>query len=258
MSSSRGHIPVTDSEPIENPIEEGKRVLDAAKEAGLTVRLIGGTAIWQRSETMREGPFERGYRDVDFVTVREDEDEVVDLMVELGYEENKQINRMRRYRLEFHDPVNDRKADYIVDRFEFCHAWSLRERVNVDDPTVPIEDLLLSKLQIYEISDRDIRDIIAMVNDHPIDPDGDTDAIDPDYIAELCSTDWGLYKTSTTNLGRVGTYLENNDLPIEVDRLHDRLDVLQAAIEEEPKSIRWKLRSLIGERKQWYKQPELT
>jgi len=249
---------VSETEPVEDPIEEGSRVIEAAKERGLTVRLIGGTAIHAHSETVREDPFERGYRDVDFVTVREDEDEVVELMTDLGYEENKQINRMQRYRLEFHDPVNDRKADYIVDRFEFCHDWGLRDRVHEDDPTVPIEDLLLSKLQIFEISDRDIRDIIAMFNDHPVETGGATDAIDPEYVAGLCRADWGLFKTTTMNLDRVEEYLDANDLPIDEERLRDRVDRLRTAIETEPKSITWKLRSLIGERKQWYKKPELT
>jgi len=105
---------VTESEPLEHPVAEGQRVIDAAKEAGLTVRLIGGTAIRDHSESAREEPFERGYRDVDFVIVREDKNDVIDLMIELGYEENEQINRLRRYRLEFHDTSTP-----IVWRFSF-------------------------------------------------------------------------------------------------------------------------------------------
>lgn len=249
---------MSETEPLEDPVAEGRRVIDKANEAGLTVRLIGGTAIREHSETAREAPFEREYRDVDFVTVREDEDEVVDLMLDLGYDENKRLNRMHRYRLEFHDPINDRKADYIIDRFDFSHEWELRERVDEDAPTVPIEDLLLSKLQIYEISDRDIRDIIAMLNDHPAEHGEDPETIDPDYVAELCRTDWGLYKTTTINLDRVTEYLESNDVPIDEERLHDRVDALEAEIEEAPKSLRWKLRSIVGERKRWYKRPELS
>lgn len=249
---------VSESDPLEDPVEEGKRVLEAAEEEDLMVRLIGGTAIRRHSESAREEPFERGYRDVDFVTIREDEDAVIDMMVDMGYEENKQINRMQRYRLEFQDPVNERKADYIIDRFEFCHAWGLRDRVDEDYPTVPIEDLLLSKLQIFEISDRDIRDIIAMFNDHPVEAGEDAETIDPTYIADLCRTDWGLCKTTTMNLDRVEDYVDANDLPIDEATLLDRVRALGDEIERQPKSLRWKLRALIGERKQWYKRPELT
>lgn len=245
-------------DPLADPIEEGRRVVEAAREEGLLVRSIGGTAIWEHSETMHDEPFARDYRDVDFVTTREDKDAVIAFMQELGYEQNERFNTMHRFQLEFQDPVNERKADYIVDRFRFCHSWSLRERIELDYPTVPIEDLLLSKLQIAEISDRDIRDIIAMFNDHPVGSDVETDAIDADYISGLCQSDWGLYKTTTMNLDRVESYLSEEDLPIDEARLSGRVDALREAIETEPKTIRWKLRSLVGERKQWYRRPELS
>jgi hypothetical protein len=103
-----------------------------------------------------------------------------------------------------------------------------------------------------------VRDIVAMLNDHPVERGDDTDSIDPDYVAGLCADDWGLYKTVTMSLDRVDSYVANNDLPIDEGRLQRRVDELRAAIEGEPKSLRWKLRSLIGERKQWYRQPDLT
>jgi len=221
------------------------------------VRIIGGTAINNHSPAAREEPFKRGYRDVDFVGTRDEEDALVDLMTDLGYEGNERFNTMRRFRLEFMDPVNERKADYILDRFDFCHQWDLHDRLERDHPTVPIEDLLLSKLQIVEVSDRDIRDILAMLNDHPVSEDDDVEAIDPSYVSGLCSTDWGLYKTVTMSLDRVDEYLTDGELSVDEETIQPHIDALRAAIEERPKSVRWKLRSLLGERKQWYKRPEL-
>ena len=247
----------TQTELIEDPIEEGERVIEAADDRDLTVRLIGGTAIYQHAETAREQPFKRGYRDVDFVATREDKNEVIELMKELGYDANKRFNTMRRFRLEFTDPVNERKADYIIDQFDFCHSWSMRDRVEEDYPTIPIEDLLLSKLQIVEVSDRDARDMIAMLADHPIEASEDTEVIDPRYVAGLCGGDWGLYKTVTMSLDRIEEYVANNDLPLDEEEIADRVDALYNAIESESKSVRWKLRSLVGERRQWYKRPEL-
>ncbi|MFB6183353.1 MAG: hypothetical protein ABEI96_02255 [Haloarculaceae archaeon] len=250
---------MSENAPLEDPVEEGRRVVEAADDAGLTVRQIGGTAIWEHAETVREGPFERDYRDVDFVATTAEEGDVVDLMVdELGYEANKRFNTMRRFRLEFFDEENDRKADYILDRFEFCHQWSLKDRLDVDYPTVPIEDLLMSKIQIVEASDRDVRDIVAMVNDHPVQARDDTEVIDPRYIADLCKDDWGLYRTTTDSIDRVEEYLQTNDLPVDETELSDRLESIRNKIESEPKTLRWKLRSVIGEHKQWYDQPELT
>lgn len=248
---------MTESEPLTDPIEEGMRVVEEADERGLTVRLIGGTAIYQHSKTVRSGPFQREYRDVDFVARREDEDEIIELMTDLGYKANSRFNTMRRFRLEFTDPVNERKADYIIDRFDFCHSWSMRDRLDKDHPTIPIEDLLLSKLQIFEASDRDVRDMISMLADHPVEVTDNADAINPEYIADLCRNDWGLFKTVTMSLDRIDEYVSNNDLPIDEAQLTDRVEAIRSAIENEPKTLRWKLRSLIGERKQWYKRPEL-
>jgi hypothetical protein len=248
---------VTESALLPDPIAEGERVIEAADDRGLTVRLIGGTAIYQHAESAREEPFKRGYRDIDYVATREDEDGIVEMMTDLGYEPNERFNTMRRFRLEFTDPANNRKADYIIDRFDFCHTWDLRGRIDVDYPTIPIEDLLLSKLQIVEPSDRDVRDMIAMLADHPVEPSGGTETIDADYVADLCRSDWGLYRTVTMSLERVSEYVSNNELPLGDADVESRVERLRTAVENEPKSLRWKLRSLIGERKQWYKQPEL-
>lgn len=248
---------MSETELLSDAVEEAQRVIDTADDRGLTVRLIGGTAINKHTPSAREEPFKRGYRDVDFVGTRSEEDDIVDLMTDLGYEENERFNTMRRFRLEFTDPVNERKADYILDRFDFCHQWDLHDRLELDHPTVPIEDLLLSKLQIVEVSDRDVRDILAMLTDHPVSEDDDTEAIDPSYVAQLCRKDWGLCKTVTMSLDRVDDYVDNNQLPVDEETIKTRIDALQSAIEDSPKSLRWKLRSVIGERKQWYKRPEL-
>jgi len=248
---------MTETDPLADPTEEAMRVVEAADERDLTVVLIGGTAIYRHAETAREEPFKRGYRDVDFVGTREAEADIGDLMTDLGYEANERFNTMRRFRLEFFDPVNERKADYVIDRFDFCHTWGLRDRIERDHPTIPIEDLLLSKLQIVEVSDRDVRDMIAMLADHPVEESDDTERIDPAYVAGLCSEDWGLYKTVTMSLDRIDEYVANNDLPLDEAEIAGRVDALRDAIEDAHKSVRWRLRSLIGERKQWYKQPEL-
>jgi hypothetical protein len=248
---------VSENELLEDPLEEASRVVETADERDLEVRQIGGTAVREHSETAGEEPFKRGYRDVDFVGTRDHESDIIDLMEELGYTSNNRFNTMHRYRLEFHDEVNDRKADYIIDKFRFCHVWSLRGRIDVDYPTIPIEDLLLSKLQIYEASDRDVRDIIAMLADHPVETSSDTEHINPTYIAGLTRRKWGLYNTVTNSLDRVEDYTEANDLPIDEDELLGRVEALRRAIENESKTLRGKLRSLIGERKQWYRRPEL-
>jgi hypothetical protein len=248
---------MTQNAPLEDPVAESDRIVEAAADREVTVRKIGGTAIHDRSETAREEPFKRSYRDVDFVGYRSDEAAIESLMADMGYESNERFNTMRPHRLEFVDPDHDRKADFILDQFRFSHAWSLADRLEIHDRTVPIEDLLLSKLQIAEISDRDIRDILSILAEYPVREGAGTEAIDQTYVAELCRTDWGLWKTLSINLETVREYLQEESPPIDVEAVDERVHALETAIEEVPKSLKWKLRSLIGERKRWYRRPEL-
>ena len=76
-------------------------------------------------------------------------------------------------------------------------------------------------------------------------------------IAALCAADWGLWRTFTANLQDAGERLERYDLPEEgKQRIAGRLQELQERIDQEPKSLAWKLRSKIGDRKRWYELPE--
>jgi cation transport regulator ChaC len=122
--------------------------------------------------------------------------------------------------------------------------------------TVPLAELLLTKLQIIELNEKDVSDALALLHDHPMgDQDGDT--INAAHIAKLCASDWGLWRTFTANLEALGDYLERFDLKDESkERITERVRALLARIEEEPKTFGWKMRAKIGDRKRWYDLPE--
>jgi len=241
--------------PERDPIEEAKRLLEYAKKRGLAIRLIGGLAIWHHCKTARKEPFKRDYRDIDFVGLKKQFNEINQFMKDMGYVPNERYNIVRIHRAMYFDQENDREVDFLLDFFEMCHRWDLKQRLRVDYPTIPLEDLLLSKLQIVEASERDIKDTIAILADHPLG-EGDTESIDPGYIADLCSKDWGLNKTIIISLNRIRNYLVRAKLPIDVEAIQGKLDELRAKIEQYPKSTKWKLRSLLGEKIKWYETPE--
>jgi hypothetical protein len=121
---------------------------------------------------------------------------------------------------------------------------------------VPLAELLLTKLQIIEVNEKDIRDTVLLLHGHPIE-DHDDDAVNAARIAELCASDWGLWRTITANLQRcrehIGDYqLDDGDS----ERIAGRFDQLLERVEAEPKSRGWKLRARVGERKRWYDLPE--
>ena len=92
--------------------------------------------------------------------------------------------------------------DVFYDRLEFCHVIPLADRLEADSPTIPLAELLLSKLQIVKINEKDVVDTILLMLDHPLGH-GDVDTIDADRVASLCAADWGLWRTLTMNLAKV-------------------------------------------------------
>ncbi len=119
--------------------------------------------------------------------------------------------------------------------------------------SVPLAELLLTKLQIVELNEKDVRDTVALLSAHEIgDTDGET--LNGARVAQLCAQDWGLWRTITRNLEAVGEHVDRYDVDRETARR--RLAELQQRIEDEPKSRGWRMRAKIGERKRWYELPE--
>jgi hypothetical protein len=134
-----------------------------------------------------------------------------------------------------------------------CHEIPLEERLEVDETSVPLAELLLTKLQIIELNEKDVRDAVALLLEHPLG-DGDGGTVNASRVAKLCAEDWGLWRTITMNLDKVRQQASRYD--VDHGAVEQRLSELLDRIEAEPKSRGWKLRAKIGERKRWYELPE--
>jgi hypothetical protein len=137
------------------------------------------------------------------------------------------------------------------------HRLDLRGRLELDFPTVPLTDLLMTKLQIAELNEKDVKDMICLLNDHELAESDVPEKINSKYIADNCAGDWGVYKTFTININRILTYLdklgENEEMQ---QRVKKQCDALLSQIEAVPKSMKWKMRAKVGEKKRWYRLPE--
>src|SRR3984885_14583065 len=122
--------------------------------------------------------------------------------------------------------------------------------------TIPLAELLLTKLQKEKMNEKDLRDSDATLHHHDVgDDDGDT--INADRVAKLCAEDWGLWRTCKMNFDRVREGVAGYDIAQEERAtVQERLDRLWARIEAEPKSRGWRMRDRIGDRKRWYDEPE--
>ena len=242
--------------PLADIVAEAERLLDAAEAQGVPLRLIGGVAVKLHTPAMSPA-LARTYGDIDTATVKGQNRPLTELMTGLGYEAARQFNALHgATRMLFHDRPNERKLDVFVDGFDLNHSIPITARIDVEQRTIPLAELLLTKLQVVEFTDKDMRDTVALLVGHEVgEHDGET--INAALIAALTADDWGLWRTTQLNLERLRDGVGALDLP-EGDRqlALARVDSLWKRIEDEPKSRRWRLRSRVGDRKRWYQVPD--
>ena len=112
-------------------------------------------------------------------------------------------------------------------------------------------------LRVVHITEREYRDIIALLHDHVINDSNDPEAINGSYLAMLCSKDWAIYKTLIVNITNILNSLSEFQLDENYQKVvRNRLIDLKEGLERHPKSTMWKARAKIGERKKWYELPE--
>jgi hypothetical protein len=243
--------------PLEDIVAEGRRIAGAAGRAGVLVRLIGGVAICLHARNGVHPALARSYGDIDLATTRDDGRATRQLLESLGYEPNERFNALNgSERLVFYDVAHRRQVDVFVGEFSMCHALPISERLALDTQTVPLAELLLTKLQIVRLNAKDIREVHALLVEHEVG-EGDDDTINRGFIANLLARDWGLWRTAQGSLETVAAALPESGLAeFEQALVADRLRRLADRIEAEPKSMRWRTRARVGERVRWYEEPE--
>ncbi len=205
---------------------------------------------------------QRNYPDLDFFGTKKQGRLIKKLFTDLGYQPNQRFNALHGdTRLIFDDSDNQRSVDVFLDIFRMCHVLPIGKRLALDDYTIPITDLLLTKLQIVEANEKDIRDLIAILQDHDVESSHSQvgkEVIDAEHVAELCSNDWGFQKTITLTLRKIPAFLSRYHLDPAAEQLVEvRIGKLLKVIQEGPKTLKWKLRDAIGEKKRWYDLPEV-
>lgn len=235
--------------PVADIQEEAARILVAAESDGFPLRLLGGLAIYLQCPSIQtDTRLQRAYKDFDFVTLGKWGAKTKALFTRLGYAPNQAFNALHGYqRLLFWDTAHERQVDIFIDRMQMCHNLDFRARLQADPRTLSLSDLLLTKLQIVEVNEKDLVDTMALFLDH------DVLASDREYIPRLTAADWGLYRTLTINLDKARAFAIEKAFP---DHLSTRIESLLAAIEAHPKTLAWKTRAMLGERVRWYELPE--
>lgn len=235
-------------------------LVEAMDAAGLAFRVLGsiGVALHSHDAAAIIPTFARTYADIDFAAYRRDAGAIRDLLVGRGYADDREVYvGSEAARSIFDDPGRGMHLDVFYDRLEFCHVIPLVGRLEADRPTIPVAELLLSKLQIVRINEKDVVDVILLLLDHDLGS-GDADTVDVERIGRLCADDWGLWRTLTGNLEKVqalaATYPQLG--AEQRTAVETATTALKARIDAEPKSLGWRMRDKVGDRRQWWTDVE--
>jgi len=240
-------------------VEKAYQIVDLAKKRGITLRLLGALAIRIHCQSFcflhdRTG---RVLTDIDLIGLSKQWGKIVELLKELGYKLDKRILFKQADRIVADSPDEGVHVDVFFDKLEMCHTIDLRKRLHLDYPTLTVSDLLLEKIQIVKITEKDLIDLTMLIREHPIGHD-DNDKINSKYISKILSNDWGFYYTSINNLRKLQKYVEDSTFLSSEDKkdVISKISQLINAIEYEPKSLGWKMRAKLGTKVKWYREVE--
>jgi hypothetical protein len=239
--------------------EAALQAVEAANQDDVPLKLIGGQAV--RYLTPDFPPRVRSGQDMDFASVSTAKKPVMDLLGELGFEGDKRFNTMHGHRqMYFVSPASGTAVDVIMDQLQMCHVLEFKDRISRMPFTLDVTDLLLSKLQVVEQNEKDVQDIVYLLAAYEVRDGDEPGTIGMGRIGKIVGEDWGWWRTTTGNLDRV-IELVRGELArlVPSNAAYDPAEqaaALRGHADSVPKSLRWKIRSRVGERVQWYELPE--
>src|SRR4030042_194467 len=232
-------------------------IVAEAQKQGAISRLLGAVAFNIHCPTYGRFQLEakRHFTDLDFAAYFSHNAGIRKAFTKLKFEEDREVAVVfARQRLIYYKPGTELHVDIFFDKLDFCHPIPWAGRLEVDSPTIPLAELLLEKMQIVQINPKDVVDTIMLLREHPLNnQDGDT--VNSNRIAAMCAKDWGLWRTVTMNLKKVGEISREYSWLAEDDRtvVLEKIDQLLKTIDNEPKPGSWNIRNKIGDRVKWYK-----
>jgi len=240
-------------------LEEGKRIAEAAQEQGIIMRVMGPLALhyyfpdnidlYAKLERLGD----RYFTDIDYATYGKTRKLLMKFMASVGYECDMQTMAMTgtTRHIYFGGPVP--MIDVFIDKLDYCHEVNYAGRLEADPWSVSLADILLQKLQIWEINDKDLKDIEYLFTVAAFGED-DEKKVNVRYISERLADDWGFWYTATTNLQRVKDHVDGVDALTAEQKAKIKLvsDEVKARIDREPKTKKWEKRAKKGTKKLWY------
>jgi len=254
-------IPLEEYPQPEVFLEEARRLIDEAQKQGIFLRVMGPIALhyyfpdyvdlYRRLERLGE----RVFTDIDFASYGKFRGKMVPFFSAQGYEVEKRALLIAGNERHIYFGERVPMIDVFFDKLAYNHPISYKDRLEIHPYCVSLTDLLLQKLQIVQINDKDLKDAMLLLLAAPV-TETDNNSINAKYVAKLMSDDWGFYYTSTTNLTKVKEAMQRVPALDEAQRktIQDKADHLIEALENISKTWGWQRRAKVGANKIWYNE----
>ena len=246
--------------PAGDPLTEAVALARGAAGAGLGLKLLGGLAV--RVLCPGFPPRLRAGQDMDFACLSKGRRKVAAYLEQSGCEPDRRFNNLNGDRQMYFTSPAGRPIDVVVDRLTMCHTLDLRPSFGRLPLTIDAVDVLLSKLQIVELNEKDARDIVQLLSGIPVrdkpEP-ADQPVIDAERFSKLLGADWGWWRTVTGNLGKLPALVSEHPELVPPGAARDPLAQARRLLElaeSAPKGVKWRLRANVGDRVRWYELPE--
>jgi hypothetical protein len=245
--------------PARDAFEESLETTRAANAAGIPLKLIGGQAVRHLCPLFPHRA--RHDQDMDFACVSGSKRELIDFFADRGFLGDRRFNTLHGDRqMYFTTPDGETSVDVVMDRLNMCHVLEFADRIDRLPETLDVADLLLSKLQVVELNEKDVHDILHLLSGFPVTEGDEPKTIGQDRVGSVVAADWGWWRTATMNLDKVAHFAQGEHSDLVPDARHfdpaAQARALREWCDQVPKPLRWKMRAKVGDRVQWYQLPE--
>jgi hypothetical protein len=243
-----------------DPLPEAIALAEGAAEAGVGLKLLGGLAV--RVLCPGLPPRLRPGQAIDFACLSKGRKDTAAYLERSGCEPDRRFNNLNGDRQMYFTAPSGRPIDVMVDRLTMCHVLDFRPSFRSLPLTLDAVDILLSKLQIVELNQKDVRDILHLLSGLPVGAPAGRQAgvhIDTDRFGKLLASDWGWWRTVTGNLDKLPEHAQGNPELLPAGAPHDpvaQAGHLADVARTVPKGVKWKMRANVGDRVRWYELPE--
>ena len=254
-------IPLDEYPKPEEYLTEARRLTDEGQKLGLILRVMGPIALhfyfpdYVDLYRSMERLGDRVFTDIDYASYGKCRGKIVPFFEKHSYTLEKRAAMLSGNTRHIYYSPRIPMIDVFFDQLSYNHPIDYRGRLEIHPYCVSLTDLLLQKLQIVQINDKDLKDGMLLLLAAEVG-DNDKDMINAKYVAKLMSDDWGFYYTSTTNLDKIKSSSGNVSVLADQHRaiIAKKADQLIQAIENAPKTGKWKGRAKVGTKKPWYNE----